>query len=507
MTNICSSNSTVSLDSNDLQANFPIKEATIKDLHTAFHQNKLTSKELVQFYLYQIEKLNPVLRAVLEVNPDALEQAEEADKRRAKAKESGSVESLRLDGIPILVKDNIATKDRMNTTAGSFALLGSVVPRDAGVVEKLRQAGAIILGKASLSEWAHFRSFGAPSGWCARGGQGQNPYHLSANPSGSSSGSAIAVAANLVAVTLGTETNGSILNPSRTNSVVGIKPTLGLTSRGGVIPITPTQDTVGPICRTVADATYVLDSIVGYDPYDSEATTNASRYIPPDGYVQFLKLDGLEGKRLGIVRKPFFDHIEWSSKQATTFKQHFHTLREKGAILVDNLEIPNIDAIMSSNNERMVMEFEFKLALNSYLEQLVKTPVRSLAEVIEFNNKNAQEEMIEEYGQQIFLSAEATNGIGPEEKRLLATLEEWSRDGFEKVMVENKLDAIITPNSSLSTVLAIGGYPGISVPAGYGDNGVPFGICFGGLKGTEPKLIEISYAFEQATKIRKPPSL
>ncbi|KNA20376.1 hypothetical protein SOVF_053120 [Spinacia oleracea] len=394
-----------SFNNNDHQSNFPVKEATIKDLETAFQQNKLTSKELVLLYMQQIEKLNPVLRAVIEINPDALELAEEADKRREKAKESGSNKDPGLDGIPILVKDNIATKDKMNTTAGSYVLLGLVVPRDAGVVEKLRKAGAIILGKASLSEWANFRSSHAPSGWCARGGQGRNPYNLSETPSGSSSGSAIAVAANLVAVTLGTETDGSILSPSSANSVVGIKPTLGLTSRGGVIPITPTNCCRCNLCS------------------------------------------GL----------------------------HY--------------------------NEEMVMEFGFKIALNSYLKQLIKSPVRSLADVIEFNNKNSQKEMIEELGQEIFLSAEATTGIGPEENKLLETLEEWSRDWFEKVMVEHELDAMVTPDSSFSSVLAIGGYPGISVPAGYDKYGVPFGICFGGIKGTEPKLIE------QATKIRKPPFL
>ncbi|XP_021773129.1 putative amidase C869.01 isoform X3 [Chenopodium quinoa] len=455
-----------------LNTNFPIKEATIKDLQTAFLQNKLTSRELIQFYLRRIQKLNPILRAVIEVNPDALEQADEADNRRTKAKKCQSG----LDGIPILLKDNIATKDKLNTTAGSYALLGSVVPRDAGVVKRLRQAGAIILGKASLSEWANFRSSSAPSGWCARGGQGQNPYNLSTDPCGSSSGSAIAVAANLAAVSLGTETDGSILCPSSKNSVVGIKPTLGLTSRGGVIPITPTQDTVGPICRTVADAAYVLESIVGYDPYDSEATKNARKYIPQGGYAQFLKLDGLKGKR------------------------------KQGAILVDNLEIPNIEAIMTSNNMDMVMSSEFKLALNSYLKHLIKSPVRSLADVIEFNNKHTQKEKIKEYGQDTFLDSEATNGITPKVKKALATLAEWSKDGFEKVMVEHKLDTIVTPDSVFSTVLAIGGYPGISVPAGYDQDGVPFGICFGGLRGSEPKLIEIAYGFEQATKFRKPPT-
>ncbi|XP_057541166.1 probable amidase At4g34880 [Amaranthus tricolor] len=482
-----------------LNPTFPIKEATIKDLQTAFHESKLTSKQLVKYYLNQIQRLNPLLRAVIEVNPDALKQAEESDRRRARSKKCS-----KLNGIPILIKDNIASKDGMNTTAGSFALLGSVVKRDAGVVKRLRKAGAVILGKASLSEWANFRSSNAPSGWCARGGQGQNPYNLSASPCGSSSGSAIAVAANMVTVTLGTETDGSILCPSSVNSVVGIKPTLGLTSRAGVIPITPTQDTVGPICRTVADATYVLDTIAGYDPYDSKATMDARKYIPQGGYAQFLKLDGLKGKRLGILRKPFFDDM--FPQGSSAFKHYFRVLRAKGAVLVDNLELPNMDELMSSNDEMMVMLAEFKVSLNSYLKELISSPVRSLADVIAFNNNQAQKEMIKEYDQAIFFYAEATKGIGLQEKKSLATLAKLSRDGFEKVMIENKLDAIITPGYSFSSVLAIGGFPGISVPAGYDEYGVPFGVCFGGLKGSEPKLIEIAYAFEQATKIRKPPT-
>ncbi|CAO2837101.1 unnamed protein product [Amaranthus hypochondriacus] len=240
-----------STPTNSKTPKFPIKEATIKDLQTAFHEKKLSSKELVQFYLNRIQKLNPVLRAVIEVNPDALHQAEQTDKRRESVKNSTSFRCLgELDGIPVLLKDLIGTKDKMNTTAGSYALLGSVLGRDAGVVRRLRNAGAIILGKATLSEWAHFRSFIVPNGWCARTGQGQNPYNISANPCGSSSGSAIAAAANLATVTLGTETDASILCPCSTNSVVGIKPTVGLTSRAGIIPISPTQDTVGYILFT-----------------------------------------------------------------------------------------------------------------------------------------------------------------------------------------------------------------------------------------------------------------
>ncbi|KAB1207602.1 hypothetical protein CJ030_MR7G022904 [Morella rubra] len=328
--------------------------------------------------------------------------------------------------------DNIATKDKLNTTAGSYALLGSVVPRDAGVVKKLRKAGAIIIGKASLSEWAHFRSAYAPSGWSGRSGQGKNPYVLSADPCGSSSGSAISVAANLVAVSLATETDGSIICPSSHNSAVGIKPTVGLTSRAGVIPISPRQDTVG----TVSDAVYVLDEIVGLD-YRDKATIKASLYIPRGGYKQFLKANGLRGKRLGI---------------------------------------------------------------------LVSSPVRTLADVIAFNNKFSDLEKTKEYGQNFFLESQATNGFGDKEKAALLDMSRLTLNGFVKVMKEHKLDALVTPGADFTAVLAIGGFPGISVPAGYGSNGVPIGICFGGLRGSEPKLIEIAYGFEQATKIRKPPS-
>uniref|UniRef100_A0A5B6YIK7 Amidase domain-containing protein n=1 Tax=Davidia involucrata TaxID=16924 RepID=A0A5B6YIK7_DAVIN len=481
-----------------------IKEATLHDIQTSFKQNQLTSRQLVEFYLEQIHRLNPVLRGVIEVNPDALYEADKADRER-KAKAPGSL--FGLHGIPILVKDNIATKDKLNTTAGSFSLLGSVVPRDAGVVMKLRKAGAIILGKASLSEWANFRSVAAPNGWSARGGHGKNPYVLSADPCGSSSGSAISVAANMVAVSLGTETDGSILCPASFNAVVGIKPTVGLTSRAGVIPVSPRQDTIGPICRTVSDAVYVLDAIAGFDHNDAEATREASKYIPRGGYAQFLKFDGLRGKRLGIIRKPFFIFAN-DSVLPHVFEQHFQTLRQRGAILVDHLEIVNIDMILdfTLSGEATALVAEFKLSLNAYLKDLVASPVRSLADVIAFNQKNSDLEMIEEFGQAIFLAAEATNGIGDAEKKALINLARLTQDGFEKVMRKNKLDALVTPGPNVAPVLAIGGFPGISVPAAYDNKGVPVGICFGGLKGSEPKLIEIAYGFEQATKIRKPPS-
>ncbi|PIN24856.1 Amidase [Handroanthus impetiginosus] len=410
-----------------------IKEATIQDLQTAFHQNQLTSTQLVEFNLKEIQKLNPLLKGVIEVNPDALYLARKADRER-KTKPPGSLS--RLHGIPVLLKDDIATKDKLNTTAGSFALVGSIVPRDAGVVMKLRMAGAIVLGKASLSEWAYFRSSGAPSGWCARSGQGKNPYVLSADPCGSSSGSAISVASNMVAVSLGTETDGSILCPSGANAVVA-----------GVIPISPRQDTVGN-----------------------------SKYIPHDGYSQFLKLNGLKGKRLGIVRDLFFQFSDRLVKH--TFEQHLQTL-----------------SIVSC-----------KISLNDYLKELVASPVRSLAAVIAFNKKFSDVEKIKEFGQDLFLASEATTGIGDLEKKALRNLTKLTRNGFEKLMKQNKLGAIVAAGANAATVLAIGGFPGITVPAAYDRKGVPIGICFGGLKGFEPRLIEIAYTFEQATKSRKPPT-
>ncbi|XAR59049.1 hypothetical protein NMG60_11014679 [Bertholletia excelsa] len=475
---------------------FTIKEATVRDIQIAFKQNKLSSRQLVEFYLKEIERLNPVLRSVIEVNPEALDLADRADQER---KVNSPVSQSLLHGIPILLKDNIATKDKLNTTAGSYALLGSVVPRDANVVAKLRKAGAIILGKASLTEWSNFRSSDMPSGWSARGGQVVNPYVKSADPCGSSAGSAVSVAANMAAVSLGTETDGSILCPSCHNSVVGIKPTVGLTSRGGVVPISSRQDTVGPICRTVSDAVYVLDMIVGFDRYDAVATRRASKYIPNGGYLQFLKADGLRGKRLGI----FPNYLEISE----AFQPSLRKLRQGGAILVEHLEIPNTESFFTSvsRDEKTAMLAEFKLSLNAYLRDLVNSPVRSLAEAIAFNKKFSDLEKNEEYGQDIFLEAEKTNGIGELENKALKNLTRASRRGFEKLMRENKLDALVMPLDSAASLLAIGGYPGINVPAGY-DEGVPFGISFGGLRGSEPKLIEIAYGFEQATKIRKMPS-
>lgn len=484
---------------------FRIEEATIKDIQLAFTQKKLTSRELVDYYLHRITALNPVLRSVVEVNPDALHQADQADLERERNNDSRRSLSD-LHGIPVLLKDSIATKDKLNTTAGSYALLGSVVPRHAGVVERLRNDGAVILGKASMSEWYQFRSFSIPDGWSARSGLAVNPYAPGRDPCGSSSGSAISVAANMVTVSLGTETDGSLICPADHNSVVAIKPTVGLTSRAGVIPLSLRQDTIGPICRTVSDAAYVLDSIVGFDPRDSEATKAAAKFIPAGGYKQFLNEDGLRGKTLGLVRKPFVD-LSNTSSASQVFEDHLQTLRKRGATIVDYLDIANIDVIMNPVlcGESLALLAEFKLCINEYLKELTTSPVRSLADIIAFNTNNPDLERIEEFGQEIFLAADLTNGIGEEEKEAVEMMKKLSRDGFEKLMLENELDAIVTLGSDVSSVLAIGGYPAITVPAGYDTDGMPFGMCFGGLKGTEPSLIEIAYAFEQATQTRKPP--
>ncbi|OMO74460.1 Amidase [Corchorus capsularis] len=524
---------------------FTIEEATIESIQKAFAKNKLTSLQLVDLYLKRIEKLNPVLRGVLEVNPDARAQAEKADReRRSDKHRRGSL----MHGIPVLLKDSIATKDKLNNTAGSYALLGSVAARDASIVKKLRKAGAVILGKATLSEWYSLRDLvKIPDGWSARGGQAKNPYVAWGGTCGSSSGSAISVAANMVSVSVGTETHGSILCPADYNSVVGIKPTVGLTSRAGVIPVSSRQDTIGPMARTVADAVHLLDAMVGFDPRDRKATSEAAKFIPAAGYKQFLIKDGIRGKRLGVVRHPFLDSLNASI--FTAFESqlgllryiyiyilysfifsayfgkiqaylhnniimsclfHFENYRAKGAAIVDDLQIANIDIIsdLTKSGELMLLLAEFKSSLNEYLKELKVSPVRSLADIIEFNNNNPELEKLREYGQDTFLQSEQTSGIGEKERKAAKYLEKLSHDGIEKVMKDYKLDALVAPGISLSmTVLAIGGYPGITVPAGYESNGMPFGICFGGLKGSEPKLIELAYGFEQATRLRKPPPI
>lgn len=326
---------------------------------------------------------------------------------------------------------------------------------------------------------------------------------LSDDPSGSSSGSAVAAAANLVAVTLGSETDASILAPSSKNAVVGIKPSVGLTSRAGVIPISHHQDTIGPLCRTVADAVAVLDVIVGYDKLDN-ATWKASRFIPKKGYQQFLKADGLRGKRLGVLRE-FFSQIPPTEAQA--MEKHLQTMRELGGEVIDNVTISTISAIVKSTYEDIVLAYDFKQDLNDYLSKLVESPVRSLADIIQFNIKHASEEELNLYDQASLEKSEATTGFQSEIYKSAVKMDKMlTKQGIDMAMKTNKLDAVIAPSlSKITSVAGIAGYPGIGVPAGY-TNGVPFGIAFVGKKGSEPILIQIAYAFEQATRLRKPPS-
>ncbi|KAJ1270220.1 hypothetical protein BS78_06G037300 [Paspalum vaginatum] len=483
---------------------FRFEEATIDSIHRGFKNGSLTSTALVRFYLGQIARLNPQLHAVIEVNPDAVRDAERADAERASGHRRASGG---LHGVPVLIKDLIATRDRLNTTAGSFAMLGSVVRRDAGVVARLRRTGAVVLGKSNLPEWGNFRNAAGLDGWSARGGQAMNPYVMSVDPCQASTGSAIAAAANMAAVTLGTETVASILCPASVNAVVGIKPTVGLTSRSGVIPFTLRQDTVGPLCRTVADAVHVLDAIVGYDALDAAATSAASKYIPNGGYRQFLKINGLCGKRIGIPNG--FSSFENGTVKHRVYKKHINTMRQHGAIVIENLDIANLSVSQNITRSGFLAAApaEFKFYLNNYLSNLSYSPVRSLAEIIAFNNDHPVEEKLKQYGQQLLLLSESTTGIGARERAAIHQMEELSANGVEKLIKEHRLDAIFTPDSSVATVLAYNGLPGIEVPAGYDEKGVPFGICFGGLRGYEPRLIEMAYAFEQATMVRRPPTI
>lgn len=309
-----------------------------------------------------------------------------------------------------------------------------------------------------------------------------------------------------MAVSLGTDTHSSIICPSDHNSVVGLRPTVGLVSRAGVIPISSRQDTVGPICRTVSDCVYVLDEIVGPDPRDEEATTRSSKFIPQGGYKQFLLEDGLRGKRLGIVRHPFVSSLH-ESTVAQSFERHLVTLREQGAILVDNLEISHISEILNPHHsgEMTAMLADFKHAIPEYLKELENSPVRSLADIIAFNENHPELEKTNEYGQDGFIKAENMQGNEEEIRQIVEHLDKLCKEGFEKMMEENNLDAMVTPGTKAIPVMAIGGYPGITVPAGYDEHGIPFGMLFSGLKGTEPKLIAMAYGFEKATLARKPP--
>ncbi len=491
---------------------FELEETAISELQLGMQGGKYSARSIAEKYLERIEEVDrrgPAINSVIEVNPDALAIAEALDKERKAKGPRGP-----LHGIPVLIKDNIDTADRMMTTAGSLALDGSIAARDAFIAGRLREAGAVIIGKTNLSEWANFRSTHSTSGWSGRGGQTRNPYALDRNPCGSSSGSGASIAASLAAAAVGTETDGSIVCPSSANSLVGIKPTLGLVSRAGIIPIAHSQDTAGPMARTVTDAALLLGALTGIDSRDP--VTEESRGKSFTDYTKFLDANGLRGARIGVARK-FFG---FSEKVDRLMQASIDEMKRQGAVIVDPADIATAGKFDDSEFE--VLLFEFKADLNNYLAGLGPTArVRTLKEIIEFNEKNREKEM-PYFGQEIFIRAEAKGPLTTKAyKDALAKNRRLSRtEGIDAVMLKHRLDALVAPtggppwptdlingdhfSGASSTPAAVAGYPNINVPAGY-IFGLPVGISFFGRAYSEPTLIRLAYAFEQATKFRKPP--
>ncbi|HZR20015.1 MAG TPA: amidase [Verrucomicrobiae bacterium] len=489
---------------------FELEELGIAQLQDLIDRRKASSVSLVRLYLKRIEAIDrngPHLNSVIELNPDALSIAAELDRERTAHGKRGP-----LHGIPVLIKDNIDTHDRMTTTAGSLALKGSKPLRDAFLVERLRAAGAVLLGKTNLSEWANFRGSNSTSGWSGRGGQTRNPYALDRNPSGSSSGSAAAVSANLCAVAVGTETDGSVLSPSSFTGIVGLKPTVGLVSRSGIIPIAHSQDTAGPMARTVADAAILLGALTGTDP-DDPATAESSARAQRD-YTKFLDAAGLKGMRLGVARNFFgFQPVDELLQQALA------ALKQCGAELVDPVEI-RLRELGTAEIE--VLRYEMKADMNAYLAKLGPgAPVRTLKDIIRFNEEHRQQEL-QWFGQEELVKSEAKGPL-TEQAYLdaVATCRRVARvEGIDAVMTQHHLDAIIAPTSGpahvtdpvlgdhgvgdSTTPAAVAGYPSITVPAGQ-VHGLPVGLSFFAEAWSEPKLLRIAYAFEQATKARRPP--
>jgi amidase len=489
---------------------FELSEMTIDQLSEKLKKGEYTAKRLVELYLKRIEEIDkagPTLNSVIELNPDALKIAESLDNERNSGKIRGP-----LHGIPVMIKDNIDTADQMSTTAGSLALEGNKAATDAFIVKQLRDAGAIIIGKTNLSEWANFRSSRSSSGWSSRGGQTKNPYILSRNPCGSSSGSGVAVSANLCAIAIGTETDGSIVCPSAMNGITGIKPTVGLLSRSGIIPISKTQDTAGPMARTLKDAAIVLGLLTSVDTND-DAMNDPRRKAFSD-YTVFLKTDGLKGKRIG-VEKSFLHGHEGINK---LILEAIEVMKRHGAEVVEVAVMTKINELGA--NELKVMEYEFKEGINKYLAQ-ANGKVKSLKELIEFNKQNA-DKIMPYFQQELLDSTEAKSGLESKEyKDAVSKNLKASRDIIDSILIENKIAAICGPTYGpswctdlvngdhftgygLSTPAAISGYPNINVPLGF-VQGLPIGISFFGTAYAEAGLIEIAYAFEQATKQRKEP--
>lgn len=487
--------------------NFNLNEITIAQLQQKMADGSLTAVSLCQQYLDRIRLVDPLLNSILELNPDALEIAAQLDQERREGQVRGP-----LHGIPILIKDNIDTGDQMMTTAGSLALMGSTAPDDAFIVRKLRKAGAVLLGKTNLSEWANIRSTRSSSGWSARGGQVHNPFCLDRSPCGSSSGTGAAISANLSTLGIGTETDGSIVCPSGINGLVGIKPTLGLWSRDGIIPIAHSQDTAGPMARTVTDAAILLGALAGSDPKD--APTNLPLGAIHNDYTQFLDQAGLPGARIGVVSNFFGFHSEVDQ----LMRQAIQDMKNAGAELVSDLKLEGRDEWGKA--EWTVLITELKADLNAYLASRNDLKAKTLADLIAFNKANADTEM-RWFGQEIFEEAEKTAGLDdPKYLEALKVSKSKSQEGIDKLMDEHGLDALIAPTNSpswpidlvngdhfiggSSDAAAVSGYPNITVPAGY-VHGLPVGISFFGRAWSEPALLKIAYAYEQITKHRKAP--
>lgn len=489
-------------------AGIELEEVTVASLQAAMASGETSARKIAEGYLARIADVDKKLNSIIELNPDALAIADAMDKERSAGKIRGP-----LHGIPVVIKDNIDTADKMHTTAGSLALVDAPTPKqDAFLVKQLRSAGAVVLGKTNLSEWANFRSTRSVSGWSGRGGQTRNPYQLDRNPCGSSSGSGSAIAANLAAIAVGTETDGSIICPAATCGIVGIKPTLGLVSRAGVIPLAHSQDTAGPMTRTVADAAALLTVLVGADandPITAEAARNKK------DYTQFLRMDGLKGMRVGVARQYFGRN----DKVDRLIEPHVKVLSEGGATLID-VTFPKLQSF--GDAEYDVLLYEFKEDLNKYLAGR-GGKVRSLADVIEFNTRNADREL-QYFGQEILLQAQEKGDLNERAYRiaLLQTKMMTQEQGIDAVMDKDKLDAIVAPSGGVawltdliggdcgvfesSSLAAVAGYPNITVPAGY-IQGLPAGISFFGRAFSEHVLIKAAFAFEQTTKARRKPKL
>jgi amidase len=491
-----------------------LPEWTVSELQQRMESGELTARRLAELYMErisEIDKEGPYINSVIELNPDTLEIADALDEERKAGKTRGA-----LHGIPILIKDNIDTADRMQTTSGSLALEGHIAAKDAFIVKQLRKAGALILGKTNLSEWANFRGKRSVSGWSSRGGLTRNPYALDRSTSGSSSGSGAAVAANLCVAAVGTETDGSIISPAQTNGIVGIKPTLGLLSRSGIIPIAHSQDTAGPMARTVTDAAILLGAMAGVDGKDP--ATKGSRKRNSSNYTKFLDRDGLRDARIGVAR-----NVAGTNPRILKIFEHcIEVMKHLGAVVIDPADIPNFDKF--DKTEMEVLYYEFKADLNKYLKTVDGSArVHSMEDVIRFNEEESHRVM-PYFGQEHMLAAQEKKSLRDKKYRdaLAKNLRLTRKEGIDAAMRKHRLDALVVPSGGPAWLIdlvngdsinwgiestsppAVAGYPHITVPAGY-VFGLPVGLSFIAQAWQEPALIKFAYAFEQATQFRRQP--